>query len=130
MPLVMQGLYLSQRGCPYIWMAFLFLCDQLNHPDWDDYKKLTCVIQYLHETIHMVLILGMDGRNCIWWWIDASFGVHPNMHSHTRATMSLGNSSGKHLVLGSSTESEVIGYMMHCPKCCGQRCFGSTWSWG
>ena len=44
MHLVMQGLYLSQRGHPDICMAILFLCGWLNHPDWDNYKKLAHVI--------------------------------------------------------------------------------------
>ena len=39
--LVMQGLYLSQRGCPDIRTAIAFLCGQLHNPDEDDYKKLT-----------------------------------------------------------------------------------------
>ena len=39
--LVMQGLYLSQRGRPDIRTAIAFLCCQLQNPDEDDYKKLT-----------------------------------------------------------------------------------------
>ena len=30
-----------------------FLCGRLVNPDWDDYKKLTKLIQYLCETIFM-----------------------------------------------------------------------------
>ena len=39
--LVMQGLYLSQRGRPDIRTAIAFLCGRLRSPDEDDYKKLT-----------------------------------------------------------------------------------------
>ena len=42
--LVMQGLYLSQRGRPDIHTAIAFLCGQLHNPDKDDYKKLTQMI--------------------------------------------------------------------------------------
>ena len=35
--LVMQGLYLSQRGCPDIRTAIAFLCSRLRDPDEDDY---------------------------------------------------------------------------------------------
>ena len=42
--LVMQGLYLSQRGCPDIHTANAFLCGQLHNPDEDDYEKLTQMI--------------------------------------------------------------------------------------
>ena len=40
--LVMQGLYLSQRGRPDI--CTTFLCGRLHNPDEDDYKKLTQMI--------------------------------------------------------------------------------------
>ena len=39
--LVMQGLYLSQRGHLDIRTAISFLCGRLHNPDEDDYKKLT-----------------------------------------------------------------------------------------
>ena len=42
--LVMQGLYLSQRGCPDIHTTISFLCGQLHNPDEDDYKKVTRMI--------------------------------------------------------------------------------------
>ena len=42
--LVMQGLYLSQRGRPDIRTAISFLCGRLQNPDEDDYKKLTRLI--------------------------------------------------------------------------------------
>ena len=42
--LVMQGLYLSQRGRPDIRTAMSFLCSCLTCPDEDDYKKLTRLI--------------------------------------------------------------------------------------
>ena len=44
---VMQGLYLSQRGCPDIFTTITFLCGQLRNPDEDDYKKLTQILRYL-----------------------------------------------------------------------------------
>ena len=47
--LVMQGLYLSQRGRPDIRTAIAFLCSRLRNPDEDDYKKLTRMMQYLCE---------------------------------------------------------------------------------
>ena len=45
--LVMQGLYLSQQGCPDICTTIAFLCGQLHNPDEGDYKKLTRMILYL-----------------------------------------------------------------------------------
>ena len=42
--LVMQGLYLSQRGRADICTTIAFLCGWLHNPDEDDYKKLTRMI--------------------------------------------------------------------------------------
>ena len=113
--LVMQGLYLSQRGRPDIRTAISFLCSRLKCPDEDDYKKLTRLIRYLRHTLSICLVLGKDDTGVLRWWIDASYAVHPDMRGHTGATMSMGNGSvfsgswKQKLVTRSSTESEVVG---------------------
>ena len=113
--LVMQGLYLSQRGRPDIRTAISFLCSRLNCLDEDDFKKLTRMIRYLRHTLYMCLVLGRDDSDSVRWWIDASYAVHPNMRGHTGATMSMGNGSiysgswKQKMVTRSSTESEVVG---------------------
>ena len=113
--LVMQGLYLSQRGRPDIRTAIAFLCGRLRDPDEDDYKKLTRMIQYLRGSKEMVLTLRASDEGIIRWWIDASYAVHEDMKGHTGATLSLGKGaiySGswkQRLVSRSSTESELIG---------------------
>jgi hypothetical protein len=113
--MVMQLLYLSQRGRPDVRTAVSFLCGRLTSPDEDDYKKLTRVIKYLRGTVDLVLTLTAGGSNEIHWWVDASFAVHTDMKGHTGGTMSLGKgsvystSTKQRLVSRSSTESEVIG---------------------
>ena len=113
--LVMQGLYLSQRGRPNIRTAISFLYSRLTCLDEDDYKKLTRLIRYLRHTLYMCLVLAKDSTDSMRWWIDTSYAVHPDMRGHTGATMSMGNGlvfSGswkQKLVTRSSTESEVIG---------------------
>ena len=63
----------------------------------------------------MYLVLGKDSTDSMRWWIDASYAVHPNMHGHTGATMSMGNGSvysgswKQKMVMRRSTESEVVG---------------------
>ena len=115
MHLVMQGLYLSQRGRPDIRTAIAFLCGRLHDPDEDDYKKLARMIQYLRGSKEMVLTLRASDEGIVQWWIDASYGVHEDMKGHTGATLSLGKGaiySGswkQRLVSRSSTESELIG---------------------
>jgi len=113
--LVMQLLYLSQRGRPDIRTAVSFLCTRLHDPDEDDYKKLSRVIKYLRGTTDLTLTLQAEKDGVIQWWVDASYAVHPEMKGHTRGTLSLGKgsiystSSKQTLVSRSSTESEVIG---------------------
>ena len=113
--LVMQGLYLSQRGRPDIRTAIAFLCGRLRDPDEDDYKKLARMIQYLHGSKEMVLTLRASEEGIIRWWIDASYAVHEDMKGHTGATLSLGKGAiysrswKQRLVSRSSTESELIG---------------------
>ena len=113
--LVMQGLYLSQRGRPDVRTAIAFLCGRLRDPDEDDYKKLARMMQYLRGTKEIVLTLQANDEGVIRWWIDASYAVHEDMKGHTGATLSLGKGaiySGswkQRLVSRSSTESEVIG---------------------
>jgi hypothetical protein len=113
--IVMQLLYLSQRGRPDIRTAISFLCGRLQGPDHDDYKKLTRVVKYLRGTHDLVLTLSSDGSGLIRWWIDASYSVHPDMKGHTGGTMTLGKgsvystSNKQKLVTRSSTESEVVG---------------------
>ena len=58
----------------------------------------------------------MTGTPTINWWVDAaSFAVHPDLRSHTGATVSLGkgsiyNKSSKQKInTRSSTEAEVVG---------------------
>ena len=63
--LVMQGLYLRQRGRPDIRTAISFLCGHLTCPDKDDYKKITRLIWYLQHTLYMCLVLGTDNTNSV-----------------------------------------------------------------
>eukprot|EP00978_Attheya_sp_CCMP212_P046656 scaffold403813_cov59-Attheya_sp.AAC.3 len=61
--------------------------------------------------------LTLEGENIIFikWWVDASYVVHPDMRSHTGATMSLGKgsiystSTRQKLNTKSSTEAELVG---------------------
>ena len=113
--LVMQALYLSQRGRPDIRTAVSFLCGRLTCPDEDDYSKLSRMMKYLQGTLSLPLTLRVEDDGKLQWWIDASYAVHPNMRGHTGATMSMGKGSvfsgswKQKLVTRSSTESEVVG---------------------
>ena len=65
--LVIQGLYLSQRGRPDICTAIAFLCSRLNNPYEDDYKKLTRLVCYLRGTKELILTLRANNDGIIRW---------------------------------------------------------------
>jgi hypothetical protein len=62
----------------------------VKSPDVDDHKKLRRVMQYLRNTIDLSLALEADNTKVMKWWIDASFGVHSDMRSHTGGVLTLG----------------------------------------
>jgi hypothetical protein len=87
----------------------------VQQPTRHDYNKLSRVIKYLRKTKDLVLRLSADNLNIIKWWIDASYGVHHDMRSHTGGVMSTGTgaaystSKKQKLITKSSTEAELIG---------------------
>jgi hypothetical protein len=108
-------LFLSRRARPDIQTAVAFLTRRVKAPDKDDYKKLRRTIQYLRGTVDLELTLEADDVHVVKWWVDASYGVHQDMKSHTGATMSLGKGSvysaskTQRLNTKSSTEAELVG---------------------
>ena len=108
-------LFLSKRARPDLQEAIAFLTTRVKGPDTDDYKKLGRVIKYLRKEPRMALTLEADNTHVIKWWIDAAFAVHPDMKSHTGATMSMGKGSvystsvRQKLNTKSSTEAELVG---------------------
>jgi hypothetical protein len=108
-------LFLSRRARPDIQTAVAFLTTRVKAPDKDDYKKLRRCMQYLRGTIDLILTLEADDFHVVKWWVDASYAVHPDMKSHTGATMSLGKGSiysaskRQKLNTKSSTEAELVG---------------------
>ena len=108
-------LFLCKRARPDIQTPIAFLCTRVRNPDIDDYKKLQRVVCYLRGTKTLALTLEADNLQVIKWWVDASFAVHKDMHSHTGGTMSLGKGSvystsvRQKLTTKSSTEAELVG---------------------
>jgi hypothetical protein len=112
---VAKLLFLCKRGRPDIQTAIAFLCTRVKQPTRHDYNKLSRAIKYLRKTKDLVLRLSADNLNIIKWWIDASYGVHHYMRSHTGGVMSTGTgaaystSKKQKLNTKSSTEAELIG---------------------
>ena len=133
--LVMQGLYLSQRGRLDIRTAIAFLCSRLHNPDEDDYKTLTQMIQYLRGMKDLIHTLQANDDGIVRWWIDASYAVHDDMKGHTGAALSLGKGgiySGswkQRLVARSSTESELVGVYDVLPQILWTKLFLEEQGW-
>jgi hypothetical protein len=108
-------LFLCKRARPDVQTTVAFLTTRVRTPDEDDYKKLTRCMRYLRATLNMPLTLEANDLRMVHWWIDASFAVHPDMKSHTGATMSMGKgsiyskSTRQRLNTKSSTEAELVG---------------------
>jgi len=110
-----QLLYLCKRARPDLLTAVAFLTTRVSSPDVDDMRKLGRCVRYLRRTSHYPLILEANCLRNIRWWVDASYAVHPDMRSHTGATMSLGKgsvysiSTRQKMNTRSSTEAELVG---------------------
>ena len=112
---VMQLQYLNQRARPDLRTAISFLCKRVTRPDEDDYKKLVRLVRYLDATQDMPLTLSVDDSGHLHWYVDASFGVHHDMKSHTGGTLTMGKgsiystSAAQKIVARSSAEAELVG---------------------
>ena len=113
--LTAQLLYLGKRARPDLQTAVSFLTTRVTSPDRDDFRKLGRCLRYLNRTKHYALTLEANSMLSIKWWVDASYGVHPDLRSHTGGTMSLGKGSiysssiRQKLNTRSSTEAELVG---------------------
>lgn len=111
---VMKLLYLTKRVRPDISTAISFLTTRVAKPDHDDWNMLTRVVSYFHTTRDKGLTLVIGQEEECRWWVDASYGVHGDMRSHTGSVVSLGrgavaaHSLKQKLNLKSSTEAEII----------------------
>ena len=109
-----KALYVCKSSRPDIQTVVSFLTTRVRALDEDDWKQLVCLMGYLKATLMLALTLRDNGKGPH-WWIDAAFGVHPNMRAHTGGTMSMGTgsilskSSKQKLNTLSSTEAELVG---------------------
>jgi hypothetical protein len=66
------------------------LCTRVKDPNQADWEKLMRVMKYLNGTKNEYLTLSADDLRVVKWYVGASFAVHPDFKSHTRAVMILG----------------------------------------
>ena len=86
----------------------------MKKPDKDDWEKLAHMNKYLKSTEKLPLILSADNSDNLYWYADSAFGMHADMKSHNRASLTLGRgfaisiSSGQKLNVSSSTYAELV----------------------
>jgi hypothetical protein len=113
--LVAKTLYISKRARPDISTAVAFLTTRVKAPNVNNWRKLIHLMEYLQAERLWPLILSADGSGVLMWYVDASFAVHLNMHSHTGGGLTMGrgfppvSSTKQKLNTRSSTESELVG---------------------
>jgi hypothetical protein len=127
--LVAKTLFATKRARPDTCTAVAYLTTRVLDPDIEDWRKMTHMMEYLHETQDLPLILSANNMGVVKWWVDGSFAVHPNMRGHTGGGMSLGRGfpivhSTKHkLNTRSSTEAELVSVDDCMPAICWTRYF-------
>ena len=107
-------LYLSKRVRPDLLTAISFLSRRVLKPTAEDLKKLHRVIRYLRHTQTMGIVLQPDIHLQLYGYVDASYGVHSDMKSHTGVIIGIGKgpiyakSTTQRLNTKSSTEAELV----------------------
>jgi hypothetical protein len=108
-------LYLGKRVRPDLLTAISYLTKRVLCPNNDDMKKLHRVIRYLMGTRTMGINLSASEQLTVLGYVDASYGVHADMKSHTGTVIGIGRgpifckSSTQKINTKSSTESELVG---------------------
>ena len=109
-----QLLYLAKRVRPDLLVAVAFLTKKVSAPQKDDQGKLVRAIQYLRENSHMGIVLEGQRNISILAYVDASYGVHADLKSHTGCVIGIGRgpvyskSTGQKLNTKISTEAELV----------------------
>ena len=120
--IVCKLLYVGIRARTDILTTLSYLTTRLSKPNTHDYKKLKRLLEYLNGTMDLPLIIGADGSDTLYTWVDASYATHADMRSHTGGVLSLGTggllckSSKQKLNTKSSTEAELIGVSDYLPN--------------
>ena len=115
--MVAKLLYIAKRTRPDILLTVNFLCTRVQNPNMGDYLKLIRALRYLYGTSDASLVLTMneaiDEKINMYVYIDASYGVHDDMKSHSGMIITLGEgailsmSTKQKCISKSSTEAEL-----------------------
>ena len=108
----------------------MFLTTRVRNPDEDDCKKLRRVLSYFGSILNSVkLHLNANNLNVVQWWVNASYGTHPDLKGQTGETISIGKgcvtsaSKKKKVNTTSLTISEVVGVHEASPQVLWKKAF-------
>ncbi|CAN0030781.1 unnamed protein product, partial [Sphacelaria rigidula] len=100
---VAKLLYIAKRVRPDILTAVTALTTRVQDPREADLEKLARIIRYLKASKHVKLVLRCDDKITVNSYVDASYGVHPDMKSHSGSVVSLGEGA----VSAGSTKQKI-----------------------
>ena len=112
---VAKGLFIAKRSRPDILLTVSVLCGRVRGPNSKDLEKLVRLCKYMNATKELHLILTANDMRVMKIYVDASYGVHEDLRSHTGAMTKFGQGSAYSASLKqkvnarSSTEAELIG---------------------
>jgi len=86
-------LYLAKRVRPDILTAVSFLVKRVNSPTTEDMHKLERLIRYVRGTKHLGIVLEANKNLGVFGYIDASYGVHTDLKSHSGCVIGIGKGS-------------------------------------
>ena len=78
-----------RRAGPYLETEISLFCRRVSNINVNDIKKLKRVLSLVKETISDKIIIGLKIPIDMYTWIDAAYGVHINMRSHTGRAISM-----------------------------------------
>ena len=109
-----QLLYLATRVRPDLLIVVSFLTKRVLHTQGDERAKLVRAVRYLRGTCDFGIILSGAHAMTVLAYVDASYGVHEDLKSHTGCTIWIrlgpiyAKSTGQKINTKSSTEVELI----------------------
>jgi len=112
-------LYLGKRVRPDILTAVSFLVKRVSKPTREDLRKLERVIRYIRGTSQLGIVLEASKNLGVLGYIDASYGVHQDLKSHSGCVIGIGRgpiyakSGAQKLNTKSSSEAELVALSDH-----------------
>jgi hypothetical protein len=87
---VAKLLYVSIRARMDLLLATSFLATRVSKSTQQDLGKLKRLLEYIQGSLDDTFTVGADDLGRFRTWIDASYAVHPDCHSHTDGAISFG----------------------------------------